>query len=216
MNSTLRRTRSVTCVFCKEYGHTCRYCNDPTVEPTIARCHEIAKQNVQNAGNFMQELLKEDSSTIVLFGSRRFILEPLHKTQIILKLFKLYQYNFIVRPTPLAPPDGVMYPLPISPVSMRDNYDMDIAFIPLLFDPVSIEKWIKIEESSATSPIIFDVKECSVCYEEITKVNYRRTNCNHIYCGVCINKWKNIQKNNLHFTCPMCVSPVLEIHYYEK
>ena len=147
MNSTLRRTRIVVCVFCKEYGHTCRYCNHPTIEPTIARCHEIAKQNVHNTGNFMQEFLKEDSSTIVLFGSRRFILEPLHKTQIILKLFKLYQYNFIVRPVHLVPPDGVMYPLPIVTPTSNNNYDMDIEFIPLLFGPVSIEKCVKIEES---------------------------------------------------------------------
>ncbi len=52
---------------------------------------------------------------------------------------------------------------------------------------------------------MFSKKECGICYEALAIYKYRKTNCNHIFCKNCWNKWF-IQYSNI--TCPLCRSEV--------
>lgn len=42
--------------------------------------------------------------------------------------------------------------------------------------------------------------ECPICFQEILAEDLITTNCNHIYCYDCFNKWLNKNKT----TCPIC------------
>ena len=41
---------------------------------------------------------------------------------------------------------------------------------------------------------------CSICFNDISKENICKTNCNHEFCKTCLDLW--FDKNK--FTCPMC------------
>ena len=41
---------------------------------------------------------------------------------------------------------------------------------------------------------------CSICFNDISKKNICRTNCNHEFCKTCLDLW--FDKNK--YSCPMC------------
>ena len=45
---------------------------------------------------------------------------------------------------------------------------------------------------------------CIICYNNILEESLCKTNCNHIYCKDCLNKW--FDRGNVE--CPMCRVPV--------
>ena len=47
--------------------------------------------------------------------------------------------------------------------------------------------------------------ECPICFKEIIDNNACFTNCNHIFCYECLNKWFNKKRVD----CPMCRSSIL-------
>jgi|688.fasta_scaffold421777_2 hypothetical protein len=53
------------------------------------------------------------------------------------------------------------------------------------------------------------VKECSICYEDISSIYLVKLGCAHYFCGVCIKGWLNAHNNIRHGpTCALCRAPM--------
>ena len=45
--------------------------------------------------------------------------------------------------------------------------------------------------------------ECPICLETIKIINEIKTPCNHYFCEMCLNKWKQSNQRNYNL-CPIC------------
>ncbi len=48
---------------------------------------------------------------------------------------------------------------------------------------------------------VLEEKECGICFEVQTSDDLIATNCGHIFCRTCLQKWKDAKIN---LKCPMC------------